>query len=279
MLRAVALVLVPFVASLPAVAAKEPAAPSAQVRSVDVRQADGRIEIVVTASGPPTFQSTATKSPPQIVVDLFDTDATASNRTFPSGVVKGVEMTRTASGARLVVKLKEAVLYDVTAAGDTVTTTLFVGTDAKAQPAKLAMNDAKGARRDGMMGKATSTDARPLLAQEGGPAPQRQMTYIGYRNTDKESLVYARLNDKAEYTVKKEGDNLLVLEIRNATIPLRNNKNHLDTTFFDSPIKMITPTEIEDASPSIRIIIEMKEMVPYDTKVQGRDIVITFKKG
>jgi hypothetical protein len=90
--------------------------------------------------------------------------------------------------------------------------------------------------------------------------------------------VFVRLNDAAEYAVKKEGDTLLVLEIKGATIPLRNNKNHLDTTFFDSPVKMVTPSEVEDATPTIRVTIEMKAAVPYETKLEGKEIAIYFKK-
>ena len=104
------------------------------------------------------------------------------------------------------------------------------------------------------------------------------MGYIGFKNTAQGSKVYARMNAEAKFTVRKEGDNLVVLEIQNAKIPLRNNKNHLDTTFFDSPVKMITPSEIDDATPSIRITIEMKEAAPYEAKLEGREIVVTFKK-
>ena len=267
MLRHAAFAVIPFVALSTAHAAES------RVQSVDVREADGRIEVVVKADAPPTFQSTATSSPPQIVVDLLDTHAVAAT-TKGRGVLKGVEVQPTKAGARLVLSLQEAVLYDVVAAGDTVTATLFVSPQPKAG-AKVAMASSRRGRGDtivdGAMGKA-------LAQAEGGPSPQRQMTYIGFRNGATESVVFARLNDKADYQVKKEGENLLVLEIRNATIPLRNNKNHLDTTFFESPVKMITPTEVEDATPTIRVIIEMKEMVPYEAKVQGRDIVVTFKK-
>jgi hypothetical protein len=41
---------------------------------------------------------------------------------------------------------------------------------------------------------------------------------------------------------------------------------------------MITPSEIEDATPTIRIVIEMKAAVPFETKVEGREIAISFKK-
>ena len=102
--------------------------------------------------------------------------------------------------------------------------------------------------------------------------------YVGFKNNSAQSRVFVRLNYTAEFSVNKQGDNLVVLELKNTTIPLRNNKNHLDTTFFNSPVKMITPSEIEDASPTVRVVIEMKSAVPFETKVEGREIAIYFKR-
>jgi hypothetical protein len=177
--------------------------------------------------------------------------------------------------------------FDVNARGNEITVTLLGKGKAnfKAQkPATVAMSTARGVASDsaghrgggiveGSLGRSTADTVE--LAQGEGP---RQMSYIGFKNTSANSRVYARLNAEAKYTVRKEGDSLVVLEIQNATIPLRNNKNHLDATYFDSPVKMITPSEVEDATPTIRITIEMKSAVPYEAVVEGRDIVVIFKK-
>jgi hypothetical protein len=147
-----------------------------------------------------------------------------------------------------------------------------------AAPASASPRQTEGraAVVDDAVGVITGGDG--VLLAQAAPAGTRQMTYIGFKNSPTQSRVFARLNDTAEFAVKKEGDNLIVLEIKNATIPLRNNRNHLDTTFFDSPVKMITPSEVEDATPTIRITIEMKASVPYETKVEGREVAIYFKK-
>lgn len=34
---------------------------------------------------------------------------------------------------------------------------------------------------------------------------------------------------------------------------------------------MITPSEVEDATPTIRITVEMKEAAPYEAKLEGRE--------
>lgn len=106
-----------------------------------------------------------------------------------------------------------------------------------------------------------------------------KMTYIGFKNTSDGSRIFARMNEPgAKFTAKKEGENLLVIEIQDAYIPLRNNKNHLDTTFFESPVKMITPGEVEGTPTTIRIVVEMKEDVPFEQKEEGKEIVIFTKK-
>ena len=280
-LRSLAPLLVVLTAAVPAWA-------GARIEDVKVQSREGGVDVVVVASEPLTFQSFLRGSPQTVVVDLLDTEGKAQS--LPgSGPIKAVEITRhDARGAaltRLSLPLFATQEYEVTAKGNTVTISVFGQGTAKrkidvastvradvATPVLVASSD-KGIV-EGEMGRVTATDA-PLYAQATGA---RTMTYIGFRNAGAQSRVFARMNDTAEFNVRKEGDNLIVLEIKNATIPLRNNKNHLDATFFDSPVKMITPSEIEDATPTIRITIEMKSAVPFETKVEGREIAIYFKK-
>lgn len=279
-MRSTALVSAMLLAAAPALA-------GARVTGVDVRSSTERVDVVVTASEPLTFQSWSRATPPVLVVDLLD--ATAEEKTLtPGGAITKVAITRHDAMSRLSLELKNAVDYDVTARGNEITVSLFLTgkkeesgtfkpTTTISVPAKVAALSMKGARSDaivdGSLGRATSDVDLP----QAGEGP-RQMSYIGFKNTATASRIYARLNAEAKFTVRKAGDNLVVLEIQNATIPLRNNKNHLDTQFFNSPVKMITPSEVEDATPTIRITVEMKEAAPYEVKLEGREVVLTFKK-
>ncbi|MDP2341243.1 MAG: hypothetical protein Q8O67_09810 [Deltaproteobacteria bacterium] len=272
-------VVVTAILALPVLAAP-------RIEDVKVNSHEGGVDVVITASEPLTFQSWMKGG--AVVVDLLD--AEGAPRSIPGmGAVKSVEITRHdvrgAALTRLSLPLIAAQDYDVSAKGNTIVVAVFgQGTGKKKvdvqatlradalQPVLVASSD-RGIV-EGEMGRATATDA-PAYAQAAGA---RTMTYIGFKNSGSQSRVFARMNDTAQFNVRKEGDNLIVLEIKNATIPLRNNKNHLDSTFFDSPVKMITPSEIEDATPTIRITIEMKTAVPFETKVEGREIAIYFKK-
>jgi hypothetical protein len=278
-----------FAAVIPFVCAVAGAA-HAGPKVSDVRlepRADG-VAVVVAANEPLTFQSWTT--PGAVIVDLLETEAAVATR-GGQGPLTAVEISRhDVRGipmSRLTLKTSSPQDYTVSAVGNAVTIAVFgKGTKAldaaaliatRPAPVRVATNTA-GRVVDGELGRATApavaSDA-VYLAQAGGA---RQMTYIGFKNNAAQSRVFVRLNDSAEFTVTKQGDNLVVLELKNTTIPLRNNKNHLDTTFFDSPVKMITPSEIEDASPTVRVVIEMKTAVPFETKVEGREIAIYFKR-
>jgi hypothetical protein len=270
------------------------AAPGNHVKSVDVQRSGERIDVVLHTNAPPTFQSFAKRSPAVIIVDVLDASAKAQTIASPGAPLEAIELAPKSGSsdlARLTLRFSAAVAYDVVASGHEVTISIFpeTATPTAAVPGKTAMTkETRGEKVASRteLGREVRTDAPLRLAQEDGSAGMatgsgsgRAMSYIGFRNKSTTSEVFARLNGAASHEVKREGANLLVLEIKNASIPLRNNKNHLDTTFFESPVKMITPTEVDDASPTIRIIIEMKEDVPYETKVQGNDIIVVFKKG
>jgi hypothetical protein len=272
MVRTLALVI-------PALVAAGAAHAAPRVTDVRVKPTGDGVDVVMTATEPLTFQSwTKTQA---IVVDLLDTEA--GPRDLPGGgPLRTIRLTRhdtrDAPMSRLTLALASPQDYEVNARGNVVTVSVFgkgtrpvaAGVDA-VEPVQLA---SAGGVVDGSLGRATASET-VLLAQANAT---RQMTYIGFKNNATQSRVFVRLNDAAEYTVTKQGDNLVVLELRNTTIPLRINKKHLDTTFFDSPVKMITPSEIEDASPTVRVVIEMKSAVPYEAKVEGREIALYFKR-
>jgi hypothetical protein len=271
------------------------AAPTNQIEDVQLRPSNGRVDVVLKTSAPPTFQSFAKRSPPVVIVDVID--AAAVERTLKAPANSPIESVSLApkkgsSGdvARLTLRLSSAVTYDVTATGKAVTVSIFGDAPATpaAQQAKVDLKGNSGTKVASLDRRDSVSDApHSRLAQDEGAAgmstgdsgSQRAMTYVGFRDKNSGSEVFARMNGSATFEVKREGPNLLVLEIKNATIPLMNNKNHLDATFFEgSPVKMITPTEVEDATPTIRIIIEMKEDVPYRQEVRGKEITVIFQK-
>lgn len=279
-------------------AASAVASPNNHVEDVRVEAHDGRVDVVLKTRAAPTFQSFAKRSPAVVMLDVLDASAEERRIAAPKGSAIDEITLASVTGergsvARLVVRVDRAVFYDVTADQGSVTLSIFAeATSAKETRPTTAVGATKedgvrvaahtpggpNARSDSPSPRYAQADGEGGAGMSTGSGGKRAMTYVGFRNLASQSEVFARMNGQASYEVKREGENLLVLEIKNAVIPLDNNKNHLDATFFDSPVKMITPTEVDDARPTIRVIIEMKEDVPYRTELRGREVTVIFQK-
>jgi len=106
----------------------------------------------------------------------------------------------------------------------------------------------------------------------------KNMTWVGFQQTRDASRVYVKTNEQVSYRVTEESDNLIVLELENTRIPLRNNRRFLDTHFFDSAVTMITPHEIEGVTRSVRIEIQLKNRVPYKTVQEENMVYVNFER-
>lgn len=255
---------------------------SVQVERVEVAGQGDSSELVLHTSAPPTFQSFSRRDPNVLIVDLVDAESLVSDVQSPGGAVRQVTLKnhRAKNGtsvARLTVQFSETVRYRVGAEKKQVRVKIFPGEQMMQKLAKAVPPQDRVSSDDPVM--LAQEDEVGASTDDGSGGSGNKMTYIGFKNSGDKSRVFARMSEKGgEYEVKKEGDNLVVLEIKNARIPLRNNKNHLDATFFESPVKVITPSEVDDSPPYIRITIEMKENVPYEAKVEGREIAVYFQK-
>jgi|GEM_PF-932358 len=276
----------------------------AQVREVAWTERNGASVLRIDVDRPPVFEATAHGD--QLVIDVMDAQVKHERLQPVSAMVRDVRVKQTVRGsrdiARVQMQLGKAVSYDVTASKNAVIVSLRARSTTSASIETKAASGKRLARLDGIAGRPqTATDARLAQAEDdededegegeeegatgastddgSDSSTSTKMTYIGFRNSSDSSVIFARMNVKdAAYQVKREGQNLLVLEVDNASIPLRNNKNYLDTTHFNAPVKMITPTEVDGETSKIRIVIEMKEDVPYQDSRDGVDIVLTFKK-
>jgi len=260
------------------------ATPTVKVQDLEVFSADGVTELFIETDAPPTFQSFSTTKPPVLVVDLINTAGTPKAVEQPGGMIKALtfEDAKGRGGqpvARLTLRFTHQVRYDVTAEGNIVRIQVLDDVKQPRKGPKVANRARKNFATDASPVRLAQEDSAGTSTDDGSGGAGAKMTYIGFNNRAENSRVFIRMNvDNAKYEVKKEGDNLMVVEISDASIPWANNKNYLDTTFFESPVKMITPSEVDDDVPMIRVTIEMKENVPYEEKREGNEIALYFKK-
>jgi len=141
----------------------------------------------------------------------------------------------------------------------------FGGKPAASKPAPVASH------------AAASEGSREAEGESGGGP--RVLTFVGFKNVGEQSVIVVRTNDKVAFNVRKVGQNKIVLELENCRILLRNNQRILDTSYFPrTAIKMITPEEHEGAGKTVRILVELSEEVPYESKQENNTVSVLFQR-
>ncbi len=103
------------------------------------------------------------------------------------------------------------------------------------------------------------------------------LTWLGFQVSATGSRIFIKTIDEAEYSLKEKDDKTLILEIYNTDIPKKNNRRHLDTSFFNSPVAYISP-KIEGGSMKVvKIEIKLKQRVPFVTKQESNALYVDFE--
>jgi colicin import membrane protein len=106
----------------------------------------------------------------------------------------------------------------------------------------------------------------------------RDMTAIGFQQFADGSRVFVRTNEPVKYHVEALQPDVVTLVLDYTRVPLRNNRRHLDTRYFDSPVTFIQPKVIEDPSPSVRIDIHLRRRVPYKETQSDTLVALDFPR-
>lgn len=114
----------------------------------------------------------------------------------------------------------------------------------------------------------TSADANDF-----DPGP-RVMKYIGFRQMADTSRIFVRMDGKARYRQSQEGD-LLVIELIDTSVPVKNNTRALDTSYFNSPVLRVQAVPRGD---NTRIEIRLREQGNFQVKRVGTTIAIDFSR-
>lgn len=91
----------------------------------------------------------------------------------------------------------------------------------------------------------------------------RALNAIGFQQFQEVSRFFVVTTEPVQYRIDSSRPDVVELVLENTSVPHRNNSLHLDTSFFESPVRFIQPKIIEGPSPSVRILIYLREKVPF----------------
>jgi colicin import membrane protein len=118
--------------------------------------------------------------------------------------------------------------------------------------------------------------ATPTAAQEF-ENELRDLSFVGFQQYKEVSRVFVRTTDAVKFRVENSRDDMVVLTLENTSATVANNLRHLDTSFFKSPVAMITPKLIEGPSPSVQIEIRLRQKVPYRQSQADNVVNVDFQ--
>ncbi|NOK11535.1 AMIN domain-containing protein [Corallococcus exercitus] len=111
----------------------------------------------------------------------------------------------------------------------------------------------------------------------GGAVSSRRktMTLVGFQQQPDSSRVFVRTNEPVRYSVSGSG-NQVVLELENTRVVESNNTLPLDTHFFPSAVSRVEA--FSGAGNTVRVVIQLKQGVRYETRQEGGLITLDFPR-
>jgi colicin import membrane protein len=146
----------------------------------------------------------------------------------------------------------------------------------RAAEARERREQALAARESGRAAAQGSAASEPRESGGGQASSRRKtMTLVGFRQHEDSSSVFVRTNEPVRYTVR-DGANQVVLELENTRVVESNNTLPLDTHFFPSAVSRVEA--FSGAGNTVRVVIQLKQGVRYQTRQEGGLITLDFPR-
>ncbi len=129
--------------------------------------------------------------------------------------------------------------------------------------------EAEARRRSELEARRSRTE--PAMAR-GGP---RSVSLVGFRPSGRGARVSIEIDGSSEYEVREGDPRTVIVMLRGTRISSRNNARFLDTSFFDTPVQLVNPTEVGE---DVQVTVKLKRPVPYQVHQSGHALVIEFQE-
>jgi hypothetical protein len=105
------------------------------------------------------------------------------------------------------------------------------------------------------------------------PAGPNQVEAVGFRQAAGGSQVFVRMRSTPRFSVSEPKERLVGVEFPHTTVPLRNDLNALDTSFFPTAVARVTPRR---QGKTYVLEIELREQVAWRQRIDGDTLSLEF---
>jgi colicin import membrane protein len=121
----------------------------------------------------------------------------------------------------------------------------------------------------------TAPASRPAPTPPPARIPANQVETVGFKQLPEASRVFIRTSDTPRFTISEAVEGVVRVEFPNTRVPLRNDLNRLDTSFFPTAVEMVTPSRVGN---SYVLEIRLRERVAWSQRVDGDTLSIDFER-
>jgi colicin import membrane protein len=118
---------------------------------------------------------------------------------------------------------------------------------------------------------APSPSPKPVVATTG----PNQIEFVGFKQLPQGSRVFVRTKNPPRFIVSEPRENLVRVEFPNTQVPLRNDLNFLDTSFFPTAVAKVTPVR---SGRSYVLEILLRERVAWQQRIDGDTLSLDFDR-
>ena len=119
---------------------------------------------------------------------------------------------------------------------------------------------------------ATPTSAENLAGE------LRDLSALGFQQFQDASRVFVKTTEPVNYQIDDSKPGVVALLLENTQVSKRINQLPLDTTYFESPVRMITVEIIEGASPTTKIVISLREDAAFKEVSKDTMLALDFSR-
>lgn len=119
-----------------------------------------------------------------------------------------------------------------------------------------------------------SSEVQRVASADAGGNSRRTLALVGFHPSGQVSRVFIRTDAPAPFEIREADDKTIVVALPNTRIGSSNNARFLDTSFFDTPVQRVSPTEV---GRDVHVEIKLKTVVSYQARQDGADLVLEFQ--
>ncbi|MBS3808582.1 MAG: type IV pilus secretin PilQ [Desulfobacterales bacterium] len=256
---------------------KEAAGPVTRIEAVNI-PGSGQIEI--QSSGEMDFTSVKQIDPPGVIFYFPQTRLGDIRTSYQprSEIMRSVNLSssKDQKNVRMEVELAENLPYRVNKQGG-IFMVEFDDTAAEASDRAAAdIESAGAAQKEIKREKAEEKQTGQIQSEKyAGPATIED---IGFETLkDGKSVISIGTSRPAKYDITKTAEKRLSLSLPDSSLPGHMDRRPLITTRFDSAVDRVIPYEAPTAKDAVKMIIELREAVPYWVERSDGQIEIHFE--